>query len=102
MRLSWLFPPRVDREPRPRFYLDEQPIPAENVSIQQDFVELRVDVPESSSPPRLGWVCPANRADRDDRWLGLPVVSLAWAREDAGTNHVDEPAMDEVELAHPG
>jgi hypothetical protein len=88
MRLNWLFPPRVGRAPLPRFYLDERPIPAENVSIQRDFVELRVDVPESSSLPRLGWVCRSNRADGDDRSLGLPVVSLAWAREDARTSLV--------------
>ena len=58
-----------------------------------------MDVPESSPPPRLGWVCPANRADSDDRTLGLPVVSLAWAREDARTSDVDVRAADGVELA---
>ena len=89
IRLNWLFPPRVDGEPRLRFYLDERPIAAENVSIRRDFAELRVDVPESSSPPRLGWVCPSNRADGDDRALGLPVVSLAWAREETRTSQVD-------------
>ena len=99
VRLNWLFPPRVDDESRPRFYLDEQPIPPKNVSIGRDFVELRVDVPESSSSPRLGWVCPANRADGDDRTLGLPVVSLAWAREDARTSDVDLRAADGIELA---
>ena len=60
MRLNWLSPPQVGRVPHPRFYLDEQPVPAENVSTQRDFVELHVDVPESSSLPRLGWVCPPN------------------------------------------
>jgi hypothetical protein len=98
IRLNWLFPPRVDGAPR--FYRDERPIPAENVSIRRDFVELRVDVPGSSSPPRLGWVCPVNRADGDNRRLGLPVVSLAWAREDARTSSVDERTTDGVELAH--
>ena len=99
IRLNWLFPPPVDDQPRLGFYLDEQPIPAENVSIRRRFVELRVDVPKSSSPPRLGWVCPANRADGDDRTLGLPVVSLAWAREDARTSDVDVRTADGVELA---
>ena len=70
------------------------------MSIRQDCVELRVDVPESSSPPRLGWVCPANRADGDDRTLGLPVVSLAWAREDTRSSHVDERTPDGVVIAH--
>ena len=92
--LSWLFPPRADVEPHPRFYLDERPLPAEDVSIRQNRAELRVDIPESSSPPRLGWVCGANRADGDDRTLGLPVVSLAWARE-------NEPTTDGVALVHP-
>jgi hypothetical protein len=88
IRLNWLFPPRVGGETRPRFYLDERPIPAENVSVRRDHVELRVHVPEASSPPRLGWVCPANRADGADRALGVPVVSLAWAREDARSSRV--------------
>ena len=79
--LNLLFPPLASIEPRPRFYLDEQPIPARNVCIQRDFVELRVDVRGSSSPPRLGWVCAAHRAE-SDRLRGLPVVSLAWARQD--------------------
>jgi len=88
IRLSWLFPARVDSEPpRPRFFFDERPIRAENVCIRPDFVELRVDVPESSSPARLGWVCPANRVDVDDRTLGLPIVSLSWAREDPRASH---------------
>ncbi len=100
MRLSWLFAPRVDGEPSVTFYLDERPLPAQRVSIRRDFVELLVDVPESSSPPRLGWVCSAIRAEGDDRALGLPVVSLAWAREDARTSFVDEQTRDGVELAH--
>ena len=81
--LNLRFPPLETVPPRPHFYLDERPIPAGNVSIQRDFVELRVDVRGSSSPPRLGWVCAPYRADQhSDRLLGLPVVSLAWARQD--------------------
>ncbi|RPI10217.1 MAG: hypothetical protein EHM63_03460 [Actinobacteria bacterium] len=99
MTLNWLFPPRVDGEPRLRFYLDERPIPAENVSIRHDFAELHVDVRESSSPTRLGWVCPAIRADNDERAFGLAVISLAWAREEAHTSHVGERTTDAVELA---
>jgi hypothetical protein len=100
MRMSWLFPQRVVGQPCPRFYLDEQPIPAQNVSLRRDSVELRVDVPESSSPPRLGWVCPANRAGGDDRSLGLPIVSLRWAREDTGARYGNERTADGAELAH--
>ena len=100
MRMSWLFPQRVVGQPCPRFYLDERPIPAENVSLRRDFVELRVDVPESSSPPRLGWVCPANRAGGDDRSLGLPIVSLRWACEDTGARCGNERTADGAELAH--
>ena len=76
------------------------PIPSENVSIQQDFVELSVDVPEQSSLPRLGWVCPAHCAEDDDRSLGLPVISLAWARADALASEVHEGTTDGVELAN--
>ncbi len=101
MRLNWLFPPQFDGDQSPRFYLDERPIPAERVSIRRDFVELRVDVPESSCLPRLGWVCPANHADDDARMLGLPVVSLAWAREDAHEPR-GERTNDGVALAHLG
>jgi hypothetical protein len=100
IRLNWLFPPLVGQEPRLRFYLDERLIPADRVAIRREFVELRVEVPVSSSLPRLGWVCPANRADGDDRKLGLPLVSVSWACEDASISVVDEQTTDGVELAH--
>jgi hypothetical protein len=99
--LRWLFPPLRAAEPKVHFYLDERPIPVRHVSIQRDAVVLRVDVPESPSRPRLGWVCPANRADRQaDRALGLPVIGLAWAREGTRSSDVDLRTTDRIELAH--
>jgi hypothetical protein len=79
--LNWLFPPPASGEPHLRFYLNERPLPSGKVSVRQDHVELRVDVPESSAAPRLGWVCTAYRAEGDGRRLGLPVVSLTWLRD---------------------
>jgi hypothetical protein len=89
--LNWLFRPPVDGEPSLRFYVDERPLASDNVAIRDDRVELRVDVPESSSPVRLGWVCAAHRVDGDYRRLGLPVVSVAWARDDTEGLDVVEP-----------
>ena len=99
IKLNWLFRTAVNSGPDLRFYLDERPVPSKDVFIRQDHVELRVDVPESASPPRLGWICAAHRAEGDDRALGLPVVSLAWTREDARTSYMDERATAEAELA---
>jgi hypothetical protein len=84
--LNLLFPPPVRGEQQLRFYLDEKPVPSENVRIHDDQVELRIDIPESSSVTRLGWVCAAHRAEGDHRALGLPVVSLTWAPAEAGAS----------------
>jgi hypothetical protein len=92
LRLSWLVRPPVSGVPSVRFYVDERPLPSESVCVRQDHVELRVDVLDSSSPVRLGWVCAAHRADGDQRALGLPVSSLAWIREDSPVSRLDERA----------
>jgi hypothetical protein len=85
IELNWLFRPPARGRPHLRFFLNERPLPSENVRTLQDHVELHVDIPESSSPPRLGWVCTAHHAEGDDRVLGLPVTSLTWIREDSRT-----------------
>ena len=85
IQLNWLFGPPVRSDPRLSFYLNERPLPSENVRARQDHVELRVDIPESSDTPRLGWVCAPHRAEGDGRALGLPVVSVTWIREDSRT-----------------
>jgi hypothetical protein len=87
--LTWLFRPPVSGEPSLRFFVDERPLPRKDVAIRDDHAELRIDVPESSPPLRLGWVCAAHRADGDDRTLGLPVVSVAWSREDAEARGIE-------------
>jgi hypothetical protein len=82
--LNLLFRPPVRGEQHLRFYLDEKPVPSENVRTHDDHVKLRVDIPESSSVTRLGWVCAAHHAEGDHRALGLPVVSVTWAPAEAG------------------
>ena len=85
IKLNWLFRPPVRGEPHLCFYLNERPLPSENVCIRQDHVEFHIEIPESSAAPRLGWVCTAHHAKGDDRALGLPVISLTWIREDSRT-----------------
>ena len=87
IRLNWLFPPPIDGDPRLRFYVDERPVPSEHVDMRPDHAELRLDVPASSSPLRLGWVCAPHPSNGHDRALGVPVVSLEWARDGSRTSH---------------
>jgi hypothetical protein len=95
IRLDWRFPSLVDGAPRLRFYVDERAVPLESVRIRRDHAELRLDVPASSSPVRLGWVCAPRPSTGDDRALGVPVVSLAWARE--STVFADERSVGVTE-----
>jgi hypothetical protein len=97
--LRWLFLPPAGSRPGLRVYLDERPLANENVRIRPDHAEIRVDVPPSSSRPRLGWVCPTYRAEGDNRLLGLPVVSIAWARDGAPAGPIDEEAPGVPALA---
>ena len=83
--LNWLFRPPVGDVPHLRFYLNERPLPSEDICTRQDHVDVHVEIPESSVAPRLGWVCTAHHAEGDDRALGLPVTSLTWIREDSRT-----------------
>jgi hypothetical protein len=85
IRLDWLFRPPVRGASQLRFFLNERPLPSENVCTRQDHVELHVEVPEASVAARLGWVCTAHRAEGDDRALGLPVTSITWIRDDSRT-----------------
>jgi hypothetical protein len=76
--VNLLFRPPVRGERRLRFYVDESPVPGEHVREDEGRVTVRVEVPESSSGVRFGWVCSAHHAEGDHRALGLPVVSLTW------------------------
>ena len=91
--LSWLFRPPVRGARDLSFYFNDMPLPSDDVRTWQDRAELHVDVPESSPPARLGWVCTAHRAEGDDRALGLPVTSLTWMLEDSRTSHVSNRAV---------
>jgi len=81
--LNWLFPP-PERAPRNvSFYVNDQPLRADEVRVMQDRAELVVEVPDSSVPTRVGWVCEPHRAEADNRMLGLPLESIAWTRVDS-------------------
>jgi hypothetical protein len=101
VRLRWLGSSLLHGEPRPRFFLDERPIPPEDVALGRDCAELRVHVSESPSPTRLGWVCRATPSDRGDRPLGLPLVSVDWAREDDRACDAEERSSDRAEVTRP-
>jgi hypothetical protein len=90
IRLNWLFRPPVSGDSSFRFYADERPLPSESVSVREDHVELRVDVPESAPPLRLGWVCATDRSEGDPRTLGLPVISVAWSPDDPRAGDLGE------------
>jgi hypothetical protein len=83
IELNLLFRPPVRGEQHLRFFVNETPVPSENVRTPEDHIQLRVDIPEATSVVRLGWVCAAHHAEGDSRALGLPVVSLTWAPAEA-------------------
>jgi hypothetical protein len=85
--LNWLFRPPVRGARDLTVYFNDLPLRSDDVRISQERAVLRVDVPDSSRPTRLGWVCTAHRGEEDDRTLGLPVASVTWIREDSQTSH---------------
>jgi hypothetical protein len=101
IRLNWLFRPLVSGEPSLRFYIDERPLRSADVSVRDDHAEFRVDVLDASSALRLGWVCAEYRAEGDHRALGLPVVSVAWSRDELESNHLHRRTADVLEPVAP-
>jgi hypothetical protein len=83
IKLNWLFRPPTRGRTSLRFFLDEHEISDGSISIHQDHVELHLEIADSSSPTRLGWVCSAHHAQRDERALGLPVTSITWTRDES-------------------
>jgi hypothetical protein len=60
-----------------RFYLNERPLSARDVSIAPDNIEIKLDLPQSGHST-LAWTCPPFPATGDRRWLGLPVKRIVW------------------------
>jgi len=54
------------------FFLDENEIPTEKISVVGNTIRITVDVPESG-PVRLAWLCTRFLVLRDRRRLGLPI-----------------------------
>ncbi|QIF02029.1 sulfotransferase family 2 domain-containing protein [Roseimicrobium sp. ORNL1] len=79
IHLRWL---PLEVTPRVRFYLNEEPIPQENLEWRGDGYDIRVKSP-SRGLQRLGWVCTSYEAPQDPRALGLAVRSLTWRRDKA-------------------
>jgi hypothetical protein len=55
-----------------RFYINERPLPAHDVSIGLDTIDLTFDLAQSGHST-LGWTCARFPAKGDSRWLGLPI-----------------------------
>ncbi len=58
-----------------RFYLDEQLLPARDVTIGPGTVEIRLDAAQSGHST-LAWTCLPFPATGDRRWLGLPITRI--------------------------
>jgi hypothetical protein len=71
-----------------RFYFNEQPLSAQDVSIGQDSIEIKLELGESRSST-LAWTCLPFPAVADRRWLGLPVKGIR-------CNSVSETAASKV------
>jgi len=60
-----------------RFYLDERPLSAPDVSIGPDTIEIKIDLAQSRHS-MLAWTCLPFSATGDRRRLGLPVKRIVW------------------------
>jgi hypothetical protein len=63
-----------------RFYFNERPLSARDVSIAPDTIEIKLDLPQSRHCT-LAWTCPPFPATGDRRWLGLPIKRIVWKRD---------------------
>jgi hypothetical protein len=59
-----------------RFYVNERPLPAWDISIGTDAIDMTFELSQSG-PCTLGWTCLRSRAKGDSRWLGLPIKRIA-------------------------
>ena len=61
-----------------RFYFNERPLAAEDVSIGRDSIEIKLDLGDSRHST-LAWSCLPFPAVGDRRRLGLPVKRIVWS-----------------------
>jgi hypothetical protein len=60
-----------------RFYFNERPLSAQDVSIGPETIEIKLDLAQSGHST-LAWTCPPFPATGDRRWLGLPIKRIVW------------------------
>jgi hypothetical protein len=58
-----------------QFYFNERPLPAQDVSIGLETIEIKLDL-DRSRHSTLAWTCRPFPAAGDRRWLGLPVKRI--------------------------
>jgi hypothetical protein len=58
-----------------RFYVNERPLPAQDVSIGLDTIDITFDLAQSGLCT-LGWTCLRFCAKGEPRWLGLPIKRI--------------------------
>jgi hypothetical protein len=67
-----------------RFYVNGRPLPAQNISIGRDVIDMTFDLNQPGQCT-LAWTCLRLHAKGDSRWLGLPVIRLVRKREGASS-----------------
>jgi hypothetical protein len=60
-----------------RFYLDERPLSAQDISIGLDTIDIKLDLAQPGHST-LAWTCLPFPAKGDRRWLGLPIKRITW------------------------
>jgi hypothetical protein len=60
-----------------RFYFNERPLSAQDVSIGPDTIEIKFNLAQSCNST-LAWTCLPFHATGDRRWLGLPIKRIVW------------------------
>ena len=60
-----------------RFYFNERPLSAQDVSIGPETIEIKLDLAQAGHST-LAWTCPPFPATGDRRWLGLPIKRIVW------------------------
>ena len=58
-----------------RFYVDGRPLPAQDISIGPDTIDITFDLAQSGQCT-LGWTCLRFHGKDDSRWLGLPIKRI--------------------------
>jgi hypothetical protein len=76
-----------------RFYVNERPLPAQDVSIGPDAIDMTFDLSQAGQCT-LGWTCLRFEAKDDSRWLGLPIKRIL-RKLDAQSSVTETTAISE-------